>query len=182
MPYNSAFQRSHIRTFFQLTLIASIDNTTGFFDPIGLTSDIDDAKFNQYRAGEIKNGRVAMLAVIGYIVPEFVRFPGDLATGVAFADIPNGIAAINVVPSAFWITTFFCIGMVDFLNSDASGYHEIAPIPMEAEEMETRRMNEISNGRLAMLAFWELVRHDITMGSDGLGDHLITGLPFLYNN
>ena len=62
----------------------------GFFDPAGLTADIDEDKFRRYRAGEIKNGRAAMLAVIGYIVPEFYRFPGELYPGLKFADIPNG--------------------------------------------------------------------------------------------
>ena len=34
---------------------------------------------------------------------------------------------------------------------------------MDAETAATRESNEVNNGRLAMLAFWELVRHDITM-------------------
>lgn len=37
--------------------------------------------------------------MLGYVVPEIFRFPGELATGLKFADIPNGIAAINVIPS-----------------------------------------------------------------------------------
>ena len=41
-----------------------------------------------------------MLGVIGYIVPEIYRFPGELAPGLKFADIPNGIDAINVIPGA----------------------------------------------------------------------------------
>lgn len=50
---------------------------------------------------------------------------------------------------------------------------------MDEETAFTRESNEVNNGRLAMLAFWELVRHDITRGAD---EHLIQGLPFLYNN
>jgi len=155
----------------------------GFFDPLGLTNSIDQETFDRYRAGEIKNGRVAMLAVLGYIVPEFYRFPGELYPGLKFADIPNGIAAVNVIPGAFWMTLFFAIGMVDYLNSDRLGYLEIAPIPLDDETMAQRRVNEISNGRLAMLAFFELLRHDwqnlVVPGFDGY-DRMITGLPFLY--
>ena len=51
-------------------------------------------------------------------------------------------------------------------------------IEMDEETAFTRESNEVNNGRLAMLAFWELVRHDITMDA---GEPLITGLPFLYN-
>lgn len=32
-----------------------------------------------------------------------------------------------------------------------------------------------------MLAFMELLRHDLSDGADGLGENLITGFPFLYN-
>jgi hypothetical protein len=49
--------------------------------------------------------------------------------------------------------------------------------------LETRKLQELQNGRLAMLAFLELLRHDsqnlVSPGFDGL-DNLITGLPFLY--
>lgn len=130
-----------------------------------------------------------MLAVLGYIVPEVYRFPGELYPGLAFKDIPNGIAAVNVIPGAFWVATFFAIGMVDYLNSDQQGYHEIAPpaTEMDPETMAERRINEVSNGRLAMLAFFELLRHDchnlVSPGMDGAGtENLILGLPFLYGN
>lgn len=71
----------------------------GYWDPLNLTADKDQELFDKARVGEVKNGRAAMLAVIGYVVPEIFRFPGELAPGLKFADIPNGIAAINVIPS-----------------------------------------------------------------------------------
>ncbi|CAJ1446286.1 unnamed protein product [Effrenium voratum] len=39
----------------------------GFFDPFGLTKDGDVEAFKRRRASELKNGRVAMLATMGYI-------------------------------------------------------------------------------------------------------------------
>ena len=57
----------------------------------GFSSDGDEAKFQRYREVELKHGRVAMLAVLGYVVPEVLRFPGMInVEGVRFADIPNG--------------------------------------------------------------------------------------------
>jgi Chlorophyll A-B binding protein len=70
----------------------------GYWDPLQLTSEKDATSFAFARAGEVKNGRIAMLAVIGYIVPEVFRFPGEIVPGLKFADIPNGIDAINVIP------------------------------------------------------------------------------------
>jgi Chlorophyll A-B binding protein len=137
-------------------------------DPAGLTNGISQEKFDQLRLGEIKNGRAAMLAVIGYIVPEIFRFPGEIAPGVKFADIPNGIAAIEKVPALGWIQIFFLIGFVDFNGflgsaSPTEGAFlafDSANPSLDAETLKTRTDNELSNGRLAMLAFWELIRHD----------------------
>jgi Chlorophyll A-B binding protein len=63
---------------------------TGYFDPLNLAANIDQDTFDAYRESELKHGRVAQLCVIGYIVPEIYRFPGEIAPGIKFADIPNG--------------------------------------------------------------------------------------------
>ena len=153
---------------------------TGFFDPAGLTSGIDQATFDQYRTSELKHGRVAMLAVIGYVVPEVFRWPGEIAPGLAFADVPNGVAALNAIPSLGWAQIFFLIGAVDyygFLGDFDAGKPEV-------KDLEETKLKELQNGRLAMIAILELLRHDsqnlVSPGFDGL-DNLITGLPFLYN-
>jgi hypothetical protein len=154
---------------------------TGFFDPLGLSSEIDQDTFDQYRAAELKHGRVAQLAVIGYITAEVFRWPGEIAPGLAFADIPNGVAAIDAIPSLGWAQMIFFIGAVDywgFLGDFDSGKPDLP-----AEVLEERKLQELQHGRLAMLATMELFRHDaqnlVSPGFDGL-DNLITGLPFLY--
>jgi len=153
---------------------------TGYWDPLGLAEDIDQETFDQYRTAELKHGRVAQLAVIGYVVPEFARFPGEIAPGLAFADVPNGIAALDAIPTLGWAQMFFAIGAVDyygFLRYD-SGIPDLAP-----EELEKRSLSELQHGRIAMLAVLELFRHDsqnlVSPGFDGF-DNLITGFPFLY--
>ena len=67
----------------------------GFWDPAGLSADGDAREFYRRRVVEIKHGRVAMLACTGYIVQQFVRFPGYLSpsSDLQFSDIPNGLAA-----------------------------------------------------------------------------------------
>jgi hypothetical protein len=154
---------------------------TGFFDPFGLSEGIDEKTFAQYRTAELKHGRVAQLAVIGYIVPEIYRFPGEIAPGLKFADIPNGVAAIDTIPSLGWAQMFFLIGAVDYygyLGDFSAGKLDLTP-----EEMQERQLQELQHGRLAMIAVLELLRHDsqnfVSPGFDGL-DKLITGLPFLY--
>ena len=154
---------------------------TGFFDPAGLASGIDQATFDQYRTAELKHGRVAMLAVVGYVIQESYRFPGDIAPGLKFADVPNGVAALEAIPSLGWAQIIFFIGAVDyygFLGNFEIGKPDFAP-----EEIEKRKLQELQHGRLAMLAILELLRHDsqnlVSPGFDGYNT-LITGLPFLY--
>merc|ERR1719392_82428 len=74
----------------------------GLWDPAGFTKDGDVEKFKKRREVEIKHGRVSMLATIGYIVPEYVKLPGELSPsqGLKFADVPNGLGALSKVPPA----------------------------------------------------------------------------------
>ena len=150
---------------------------TGYFDPLGLASKIDKETFDQYRTAELKHGRVAQLAVIGYIAPELFRWPGDIAPGISFASIPNGVAAIDAIPSLGWAQMIFLIGAVDY-------WGVLGSFPSGQKEGTGYELNELQHGRLAMLAVLELLRHDsqnlVKPGFDGL-DTLITGLPFIYN-
>ena len=97
---------------------------TGFFDPLGISDSWDAETFARYQNGEIKNGRVAMLGVLGYVVPEIYRFPGEIYPGLKFADVPNGLGALKVIPGSFWVALFFCIGTVDFLTYEKYGFNE----------------------------------------------------------
>ena len=48
----------------------------GFFDPLGLLKDADEARFRQLRFVELKHGRIAMLGVVGHLTQNVARFPG----------------------------------------------------------------------------------------------------------
>ncbi|CAK9104075.1 Fucoxanthin-chlorophyll a-c binding protein F, partial [Durusdinium trenchii] len=152
----------------------------GFFDPFGLTKDGDVEAFKRRRATELKNGRVAMLATMGYIVPEYFRFPGYCSPteGVKFADVPNGLAALGKVPAAGWTQIFLFLGLVekgiytydptrspgDFKSAGVLG----APngSTMVPGEGRTRKLNsELANGRLAMMAIIGMFFQDGLTGS-----------------
>ena len=154
-------------------------NPLGFWDPLNLAKDQDT--FDDYRVAELKHGRVAQLAVIGYIVPEIFKFPGNIAPGVPFASIPNGVAAIEAVPSLGWFQIVFLVGAVDYWGvlvlGDKEGKNLKTP-----EAVKKAKDQEINHGRLAMVAIMELLRHDAQHFVGGMyaDDKLITGLPFLY--
>merc|ERR1711874_347696 len=61
----------------------------GYWDPLGLGKDGDADVFRRRRESEIKHGRIAMIASLGYLVTGMgYRFPGALSpsTGVSFQD------------------------------------------------------------------------------------------------
>jgi hypothetical protein len=155
---------------------------TGFWDPLDLSKGIDQATFDQYRTAELKHGRVAQLAVVGYVVQETYRFDFDISPGLKCADVPNGVAAINAIPFLGWAQIIFLIGAVDYYGY--LGDFKIGKPDLEPDVLEERQLQELQHGRIAMLATLELFRHDsqnlVSPGFDGL-DPLITGLPFIYN-
>merc|ERR1711908_167471 len=63
---------------------------------------VSDQAVMWFRASELKHGRVAMLASVGYLLGAAkVTFPGEIAKGVSFASIgANGpYAAWDAVPT-----------------------------------------------------------------------------------
>ena len=73
------------------TLSEKLNPVVGFWEPIGLTANVGDteeATIGWYRHAEIKHGRVAMAAFVGFCVQSNgICFPWDLANGVSFASI-----------------------------------------------------------------------------------------------
>merc|ERR1711933_712092 len=139
----------------------------GFWDPLKLSKDGDAEAFKRRRVTEIKHGRVSMFACLGYIVPEYVKWPGYCSPSakLAFADIPNGLGALSKVPGAGWVQMFLFCGLVEkglftYDPSRAPGDYEnggVLGVPngstLPAGETKTRKLNaEIANGRLAMMA------------------------------
>ena len=57
---------------------------------------------------------MCQLAVLGYVFPEFIRFPGEIAPGLPFASIPNGLAAVEAIPALGWFQIIFLVGFVDY--------------------------------------------------------------------
>jgi len=150
----------------------------GLWDPAGMTKDGDALAFRRRRETELKHGRVAMLACMGYITPEYFKFPGFCASSLPFSDIPNGLAAVSKVPAAGWLQIFLFIGTIEkwFYKFDASrapGDFENGGIlgapngsRMVDGPAKTRKLNsELANGRLAMMAIIGMFFQDGLTGS-----------------
>ena len=86
----------------------------GFWDPLGLLTDADEARFARLREVETKHGRISMLAILGHLVTSAgVRLPGDIAFGLKFADMKTGLAAFDTIPAAGVAQTIMFIGLIE---------------------------------------------------------------------
>ena len=156
---------------------------TGSWDTAGFTKDGDIYEFTRRRIVEIKHGRVSMIACLVYVVPEDFKWPGYCSPtqGLAFADIPNGLAALSKVPSVGWARMFLFAGLIDFgyLQYDPSrgpGDYKNAGVfgvlnggvrgsTKSAEDRKKKLNVELANGRLAMMAFIGRLFQDGLTGS-----------------
>jgi len=77
----------------QMAFVDSLEGTgeeTGgeIWDPLGISNSVSDEAIMWFRASELKHGRVAMLATVGYLTGAAgVTFPGEIAKGVSFASV-----------------------------------------------------------------------------------------------
>jgi len=150
------------------------------WDPLGLSSMGSDETLAWFRHAEVKHGRVAMAAFVGWwAVGAGLRLPGQLAYGVDFAVLPSkGLAAWEAVPGWGKVQLLGLVGFIEFhdeLFFSTRGTHYLRggipgknmipglydPLGFSAkkteEELARGRDVEIKNGRLAMLGIMGLV-------------------------
>ncbi|CAK9105025.1 Fucoxanthin-chlorophyll a-c binding protein E [Durusdinium trenchii] len=161
----------------------------GFWDPLGLSADGDVETFKRRRAAELKHGRICMLACVGYIVPEYFRWPGYLSPekGLKFADMPHGIAAISKVPLEGWVQIVLFLGHYEgyfwrqdpkrapgdyegygFLGAGKNFIFNFDPIEFQDPQVKkTKLAAELANGRLAMVALMAMLFQNGTVGTTG---------------
>ena len=84
-----------------------------------------------------------MLAVVGFVVPEFYRFGYDIAPGLPCSEVPNGIAALTAIPSLGWAQMFFLIGAVDYYGF--LGDFEVGKPELDGETLKKRETQELQS-------------------------------------
>merc|ERR1719199_1280644 len=156
----------------------------GFWDPLKLAdkdfwSEGNDATVGWLRHAEIKHGRVAMAAFVGFCVQSNgIHFPwdikggilGDAATALSYGDlsaIPAPVDQWAAVPTAGKLQILGTIAVLEFVG----------------EKMARGRNVEINNGRAAMLGIFGLIcasKGLIVPGLDSLGIAQATAEPMSY--
>ena len=93
-------------------------------------------------------------ATIGYIVPEYFKWPGFLSPsmGLKFSDVPNGLAAIGKVPGNGWAQIVAFAGYYElfvYKYNGVPGEYGWKAISSADPEVRKRKLSaELANGRL----------------------------------
>mmetsp|Transcript_11625 Transcript_11625/g.33462 ORF Transcript_11625/g.33462 Transcript_11625/m.33462 type:complete len:213 (+) Transcript_11625:166-804(+) len=164
----------------------------GFFDPLGFAEKADANTLKRYREAELTHGRVAMLAVVGFLVGEKVEGSSFLFD----AQISGpAITHLAQVPAGFWIALTVAIGAAETKRAEIGwvepenvpvdqpgllraeytpgdiGFDPLGLKPSDPEELAIMQTKELQNGRLAMLAAAGFLAQELADGK-GIIEHL----------
>ena len=142
------------------------------FDPLGF-SDWFDIKW--LRESELKHGRAAMLATVGFVVQQFVTIPG-------YTHVDDSNLGPSVVGTSAMLQIVLGMGFLEFWSNKGNVTMETMfsdpnrvpgdlgfdPMGMSKnkspEEKEKLQLQELKNGRLAMLAIGGMIHHNWVTG------------------
>jgi len=163
--------------------MAGVTAPLDFFDPAGFCTDCSEGKLCFYREVELKHGRVAMLAALGFLVGEQFHplFGGDI-------DVPSYLAFQQTPLQTFWPAVVAAIAIPEIYSvydfeepgSKASNYEQwvmktdripgdrgFDPLglkPEDPEEFKEMQTKELNNGRLAMIGAAGLIAQELVSG------------------
>lgn len=190
-PSKSALKTSIVKAFEEEV---GAQPPIGFFDPLNLLADADEAKFERLRYVEIKHGRISMLAVLGHIATTAGwRLSGDIDYhGTSFASIPSGIAGLSAVPVAGVAQIIAFIGFLELgVMKDITGGEFVGDFRNDAfdlgwdvftpEVQRVKRGVELNNGRAAMMGILALMVHEMLPSHDPYVINGLLGYPIDFN-
>ncbi|EEC46063.1 protein fucoxanthin chlorophyll a/c protein [Phaeodactylum tricornutum CCAP 1055/1] len=143
------------------------------FDPLKLAETYEPF-LPWFRESELRHGRTAMLAVVGFIATDFVRIPGE---AYSFAAIPKTIDAHDaLLKSGPMYQLLLWIGLWDLIVTApaavAAAKGERTPgdfgwtlmAPKDDAKMQKKKDSELLNGRLAMVAVGGIATQSVITG------------------
>jgi len=156
----------------------------GFWDPLGLLKDADQARFDRLRTVETKHGRIAQLAILGHIVTTAgIRLPGEISPGIPFASVKNGLAAFDTIPAAGTAQIVAFFGLIEF--GFAARKEEIEAAQLKASGWDQATIDkklaiELNNGRAAQMGILALMVHE-KLNNDPYIINSLLGFPVPFN-
>jgi len=151
--------------------VVGITAPVGFFDPLGLSNGKSDEIMTMYREAELKHGRVAMAACLGWYVTAAGVHP---AFNSALSSDP--LKAAQELPTVGWLQFVLGCGAIEWLAQqikDRPGYQagDILGASYWVDDSDEGWVDyqnkEMNNGRLAMLAIMGIITQDLKFGEYG---------------
>lgn len=129
------------------------------FDPLGVSNFVD---VRLLREAELKHGRIAMLASVGFVAPDVgLRLPGvtlsSLQAHDALVSSPYGGSMGQILLFVGLLEVFVGLPAVMYMlggGTRAPGDFNFDPLGLSGPNAEAA---ELANGRLAMLSFGAIV-------------------------
>jgi len=153
------------------------------FDPLKISENAPEW-VPWYREAELKHGRIAMLATAGFIGAEFFQLPGEVhqVSSVAAHDASVSSGALTQI--LFWVSLLEILttpalantnpiaksngwfGAGNFPSDRQPGEFSFDPLRLGSQPAAYKKyqINELKNGRLAMLAFSGIVTQAVLSG------------------
>ncbi|CAK0903686.1 unnamed protein product, partial [Prorocentrum cordatum] len=145
----------------------------GFFDPAGFSKVGDEEGFRSLRTAELKHGRVAMMAALGFVAQQYVKFPG-------FESVPEGVGAVTTAPGTYGFAALFLFaGAMELAvwtqdpKKEAGNFGDPLGLSNIFGYDEDMRNKELNNGRFAMFAAVGILSAELLTGKVGMNQLLI---------
>mmetsp|Transcript_35712 Transcript_35712/g.79325 ORF Transcript_35712/g.79325 Transcript_35712/m.79325 type:complete len:201 (-) Transcript_35712:157-759(-) len=156
----------------------------GFWDPLGLLVDADQERFDRLRTVETKHGRISMLAILGHLVTTAgYRLPGNIAYGLPFSEVKNGLAALDTIPGAGIAQIIAFIGLIELGYGTVASNIEVQCLQFAKWDEATvtkKTAIELNNGRAAQMGILALMIHEKLDGNPYIINSLL-GSPVPFN-
>jgi hypothetical protein len=136
----------------------------GYFDPLGYCQVGDEEGFRQFRASELKHGRLAMMASVGAVAQHFVKFPifSDVKGTFAAGASPEGVLYSFPLAMAIAVAEF---AWVEGPDKEPGNFGDPLGLGMYTTEM---RNKELNNGRMAMISCLGIFAAEMATGKDAM--------------
>ena len=143
----------------------------GFFDPMGFSKGKSDEVMRGYRESELKHGRAAMAACLGWYITSAGVHP---AFNSALSSDP--LKASQELPFVGWLQFILGCGAVEWLSEKIKARPGYVPgdilgasywVDDSDEGWVDYQNKEINNGRLAMVAIAGIFTQDYLYGEYG---------------
>jgi hypothetical protein len=153
--------------------MAGVSAPLGFFDPLGISTNVPEGRLLFFREAELKHGRVCMLAILGLIVGDRHDFFPILGGGID-KDVPAYLLGTPLImqtsAAQFWKVALAGIFFEEYRrnyynkqdvlggtqpSAPAPGDYGWDPLglkPKNAKDLKELQTKELNNGRLAMFA------------------------------